>query len=44
MHDDPDRELDYVAGAERALEEARAQGWTVVSNKRDRATVFGDTA
>jgi phosphoserine phosphatase len=42
LHDDPDREFDYVAGAERALEEAKAQGWTVVSIKRDWATVFGD--
>jgi phosphoglycolate phosphatase-like HAD superfamily hydrolase len=44
LHDDPDREFDYVAGAERALEQAKAQGWTVVSIKRDWATVFGDSA
>ena len=44
QHDDPDREFDYVAGAERALEQAKAQGWTVVSIKRDWATVFGDSA
>jgi hypothetical protein len=44
LHDDPDREFDYVAGAERALEEAKAQGWTVVSIKRDWAIVFGDAA
>jgi phosphoserine phosphatase len=44
LHDDPDREFDYVAGAERALEEAKAQGWTVVSIKRDWATVFDDAA
>jgi phosphoserine phosphatase len=42
LHDDPDREFDYVAGAERSLEEARAQGWTVVSIRRDWATVFDD--
>ena len=30
LHDDPDREFDYVAGAERALEQAGEQGWTVV--------------
>ncbi|HET8641127.1 MAG TPA: HAD family hydrolase [Pseudonocardiaceae bacterium] len=41
LHDDPDREFDYVAGAERALEEAGEQGWTVVSMRRDWATVFG---
>jgi FMN phosphatase YigB (HAD superfamily) len=42
LHDDPDREFDYVAGAERSLEEARARGWTVVSIRRDWATVFDD--
>ena len=43
LHDDPEREFDYVAGAEQALKEAAAQGWTVVSIKRDWATVFGGT-
>jgi hypothetical protein len=43
LHDDPEREFDYVAGAEQALKEATAQGWTVVSIKRDWATVFGGT-
>ena len=42
LHDDPEREFDYVAGAERALEAAKAKGWTVVSVKRDWATVFDD--
>ena len=41
LHDDAVREFDYVAGAERALEEAERGGWTVVSVKRDWATVFG---
>jgi phosphoserine phosphatase len=41
LHDDPEREFDYVAGAERALEQAQAQGWTVVSIRNDWATVFG---
>lgn len=40
LHDDADREFHYVAGAERALERAEAQGWTVVSVKNDWATVF----
>jgi phosphoserine phosphatase len=40
LHDDPEREFDYVAGSERALEEAGARDWTVVSIKRDWATVF----
>jgi phosphoserine phosphatase len=43
LHDDPEREFDYTTGAERAVEEARAQGWTVVSIQRDWATVFDDT-
>lgn len=40
LHDDADREFDYVAGAEHALEQAHIQGWTVVSLKNDWATVF----
>jgi hypothetical protein len=40
LHDDPDREFDYVAGAERALELASTNGWTVVSVKDDWTTVF----
>ncbi len=28
LHDDPEREFDYVKGAEQALDLARAQGWT----------------
>ena len=42
LHDDPEREFDYVKGAERALERAEADGWTVVSVERDWSTVFGD--
>jgi phosphoglycolate phosphatase-like HAD superfamily hydrolase len=41
-HDDADREFDYVAGAEKAFDEADAQGWTVVSIRDDWATVFAD--
>lgn len=40
LHDDPDREFDYVSGAEQALECARASGWTVVSIRDDWAEVF----
>ena len=40
LHDDPEREADYVKGAEAALDRARAEDWTVVSIKRDWATVF----
>ena len=40
LHDDPDREFDYTAGAEQALQLASTNGWTVVSIKDDWATVF----
>jgi phosphoglycolate phosphatase-like HAD superfamily hydrolase len=40
LHDDPEREFDYTAGAETSLERAAAKDWTVVSIKRDWATVF----
>jgi hypothetical protein len=43
-HDDAEREFAYTAGAERSLEEAAKQGWTVVNIKDDWATVFADTA
>ncbi|KRC90273.1 acid phosphatase [Terrabacter sp. Root85] len=40
LHDDDEREFDYVAGAEQALETARQQDWTVISMKDDWAEVF----
>jgi hypothetical protein len=40
LHDDKDREVDYVAGAEKSLELAKAGGWTVVSMKDEWKTVF----
>jgi len=43
LHDDEEREFDYTAGAETSLEQARAQGWTVVSIRNDWSTVFADT-
>lgn len=39
-HDDPDREFDYVAGAEQALARATEQDWTVASIRNDWSTVF----
>ena len=42
LHDDAEREFDYVAGAQEALDKAKACGWTVVSMKTDWSTVFGD--
>ena len=40
LHDDAEREFDYTAGAEHALERAEADGWTIVSIKNDWVTVF----
>ena len=40
LHDDAEREFDYTAGAEQALEQAARDGWTVVSVKDDWRTVF----
>jgi phosphoserine phosphatase len=40
LHDDPEREFDYTAGAEQALQLAGTNGWTVVSIKDDWTTVF----
>lgn len=40
LHDDAEREFDYVAGAEQALETAKSQNWTVVSMKNDWAEIF----
>jgi hypothetical protein len=44
LHDDADREFDYTAGAEQALETASRQNWTVVSMKNDWNAVFTGTA
>jgi hypothetical protein len=40
LHDDAEREFDYTAGAEQALEAAAAGDWTVISVKDDWGTVF----
>ena len=40
LHDDPEREFDYVKGAEQALERAKDESWTVVSIKNDWTAVF----
>jgi len=42
LHDDKDREFDYVAGAEKSLEQAAKDDWTVVSMRNDWTTVFSD--
>jgi phosphoserine phosphatase len=40
LHDDSEREFDYVAGAEQALDVAKQENWTVVSIKDDWTQVF----
>jgi hypothetical protein len=40
LHDDAEREFAYTTGAEQALEQAVAGGWTLISVKDDWATVF----
>jgi phosphoglycolate phosphatase-like HAD superfamily hydrolase len=42
LHDDADREFDYVAGAEKALDEAKVHGWSVVSIRSCWTTVFDE--
>jgi hypothetical protein len=39
-HDDETREVAYSSGAEKAVNEAGVQGWTVVSMKNDWNQVF----
>jgi phosphoglycolate phosphatase-like HAD superfamily hydrolase len=40
LHDDGEREFEYTAGAEQALERAADSDWTVVSMKNDWSTIF----
>ena len=40
VHDDADREFDYIAGAEKVLSAAQEQDWTVISIKQDWRKVF----
>src|SRR4051812_39135000 len=40
VHDDEQREFDYSAGADQALERAATDGWTTVSVRNDWASVF----
>jgi len=40
LHDDADREFDYVSGAEKSLALAKQYGWTVISMKNDWNHVF----
>jgi phosphoserine phosphatase len=40
LHDDAEREFEYTAGAEQALQRAETSGWTVISMRDDWSTVF----
>ncbi|MEP7036157.1 MAG: HAD family hydrolase [Actinomycetota bacterium] len=40
LHDDAEREYDYVSGAEQALARAAKGGWTIASIRNDWTTVF----
>jgi hypothetical protein len=40
LHDDAEREFDYIAGAETSVQRAKAEGWTIVSMKHDWTSVF----
>ncbi len=40
LHDDAQREFDYIAGAEKALDAARTHGWSIVSMQHDWDTIF----
>jgi hypothetical protein len=40
LHDDAQREFDYFAGDEKALEAAQMYGWSIVSMQRDWDTIF----
>jgi phosphoglycolate phosphatase-like HAD superfamily hydrolase len=40
LHDDAEREFAYTAGAEKALDQAAKDGWTVVNMKKDWRCVF----
>jgi phosphoserine phosphatase len=44
LHDDPEREFAYTAGAEEALHRAADHDWTVVSMKSDWASVFSSVS
>jgi hypothetical protein len=40
VHDDADREFDYVVGAEKILSTAQTKRWTSISIKKDWRKVF----
>ena len=40
VHDDAEREFEYIAGAEKVLSIAQTHGWTAVSMQREWRKVF----
>jgi phosphoglycolate phosphatase-like HAD superfamily hydrolase len=40
LHDDADREFEYVAGAEKVIDVSQSHGWTTISMKSDWSKVF----
>jgi len=40
VHDDAEREFEYIAGAEKAISAAQTHGWATVSMQRDWHRVF----
>ena len=44
LHDDAEREFAYTAGAEKSLEQASGEGWTVISIKNDWSTVVAESS
>jgi phosphoglycolate phosphatase-like HAD superfamily hydrolase len=42
VHDDAEREFDYVAGAEKILTTARTKSWTMISMKDDFKVIFAE--
>ena len=42
VHDDAEREFDYVAGAEKVIIAAQTKGWTMISMKDDFKVILHD--
>ena len=42
VHDDAEREFEYIVGAEKVISTAKAQGWTSISMKEDFIKIFPD--
>ena len=40
VHDDAEREFEYIAGAEKILDAVQAHGWTTVSMHARRRKIF----